>query len=417
MLSDHFNLVTSYNPPLWDDHDPNNVDPLVRNLAWLMDTDGQQSGDGHIGTRWTDMDAGLHQYLMQTGTNGIFDVHSMIFPEFEWVEYEIERCQDVVLFLEFWRWNGMGWDKLYDNPSLESGHFVTCAGVNSSTTELLISDPYQDAFEAGTAPRGGRSPVAHPYPHPPMIHNDAQFVSQDAYSANYWIGPPQFPPSPYGIPVWELVGYLQTMGYNPSWHTFINAAVVTSPIGVNDVAVTNVKPCKTILGKACPHTPCGFCCEVDVTVQNQGTFTETFNVALYANTTQIGTQTVVSLPPSGVQTLIFIWNSSGFIMGNYEIRADADIVPGETDTADNTLTDGYVKIGVPCDITSATPQVPDGTCDMRDIGYMAGRYGTTPVSPNWDPNADVTGPVTGMPDDTVNMRDIGEACKHYGEHA
>lgn len=416
-IRDNFPLVVSYNPQVWDDHDPQNVNPLVRNLAFLMDTDGQQSGDGHLGTRFQDMINGIQNYLMIQGVPQSFEVHSQIFPDFYWIEEEIERCQDVVLFLEFYRLDPGGWIKLYDNPSLEFGHCVTCAGVNSSITELLISDPWQDAFEAGTAPKGGRSPVPHPYPHPAQFHNDAAFVSQDAYQAVQWMFMP-LPPPPPGYPpiVWELANYLQTMGYPPTYHAFITGAVVTSPRDIPDVAVTSVDPSKHYLGRACPHTPVGFCSNVSVTVANQGTLPATFDVTLYANATQIGMQTVTNLPAGGAQTLIFMWNSSSFTMGNYSVRADAEILSGEVDTLDNSLTDGIVRIGVPCDITGPTPNVPDGTCNMRDIGYIAMKFGTTPASQGWDPNADVTGPTTGMPDNTVNMRDIGEATKHFGEH-
>jgi hypothetical protein len=417
-ISDAFPLVFSYNPGVWDDHDPQNVDPLVRQLASLMDTDGQQSHDGHIGTRLQDMINGIQNYLIMHGVAPMFEVHSQIFPDFTWIQNEIESCQDVELFLEFYQLTPGGWTKLYDNPSLEFGHCVTCAGVNSTSSQVLICDPWQDAFEAGTAPQGGRSPVVHPFPHPAQMHNDAQFVSQDAYQANQYVFMPP-PPPPAGYPpiAWELAQYLQTMGYPPTYHAFITAAVATSPTNVPDVAVTNVNPFKNYLGKACPHTPVGFCSNINVTVENQGTTAETFDVTLYANATQIGMRTVTNLPAGTSQTLTYTWNSSGFIMGNYTMKAVAETLPGETDTADNTLTDGTVRIGVPCDITGPTTGMPDGVCNMRDIGYTANRFGTTPSSPSWDPNADFTGPTTGLPDNTVNMRDIGEATKHFGESA
>jgi hypothetical protein len=182
------------------------------------------------------MVVGIQQYLIQQGVPQFFEVHFGEFPEFGLIENEIERCQDVVLFLEFYKFTGSTWIQLYDNPSLESGHFVTCAGVNSTTNQLLISDPYQDAFEKGFP---GRSPVPHPLHADPTVHNDAQYVSQDAYGVAPWIEPP---PSPYGptpSPVWELVGYLQTLGYDPSWHAFIRTAVITSPIFRN-ISVTHV---------------------------------------------------------------------------------------------------------------------------------------------------------------------------------
>jgi hypothetical protein len=327
-ISDVFPLVIAYGE--WDDHDPLNVDPLTRNLAWWMDTDGQRTGDQHIGTHWQGMVFGIQQYLILQGVAGIFEVHHGEFPEFEWIEYEIERCQDVVLFLEFYQLAGEVWIPLFDNPSLEAGHFVTCAGVNSTTFELLISDPYQDAHENGFP---GRSPVAHPPHVDPTVHNNAQYVSQDAYGATLWMGPP----SPYGpIPVWELVGYLQSMGYDPSWHTFIRVAVVTSPTVVPDIAVTSVEaPAIVNRGDTStrPH--------VNVTVLNEGGLPESFfDVYAYAiNSTdeiEIGVQTVVSLNPGEDVTLTFWWNTTGYKVGNYSIKGYAPPLIGEIDTIDNT---------------------------------------------------------------------------------
>jgi hypothetical protein len=223
-VSDHFPLVTAYGA--WDDHSPSNLDPLVRNLAFLMDTDGQQTHDGHIGTRWQDLENGTKYYLAQQGVSNYLEVHNQTFPDFIWISNETLNCQGVELFLEFYNWTGSGWMPLTSIVSLEAGHFVTCAGVNVTTSQVLISDPYQDAYEAGKAP--GRSPVAHLYPHNSTVHNDTQYVSQDAYNVTQFLPPPP-PPLGYPAVVWELQGYLQTMGFGPTWHTFIRAAVATSP--------------------------------------------------------------------------------------------------------------------------------------------------------------------------------------------
>ena len=83
----------------------------------------------------------LNAAASHNGQTGMFYEHTEEFADFYWIEAEIERCQDVELFLEFWQWTGSNWVKLYQDPSLEAGHFVTCAGVNSTNRELLISDP------------------------------------------------------------------------------------------------------------------------------------------------------------------------------------------------------------------------------------------------------------------------------------
>lgn len=474
VINDSFRLVQSYGQ--WDDHSPQNVQPLVEHLAYLMDTDGRRTGLVHSGTNVHDMEAGINHYLSWTGVNprgdvngdGIVDVndqnlvmaamgsvpgspnwnlaadifpastvyppvadniinmndaalvaanmgktgmfyeHTVQTPDFNFIETEVKKCQDVVLLIGYWVFNQGTW---YREPG---GHYVTVAGVDSTNVKIAISDPVQDAFENGLIPEG-RIPVPHVHmpPQPPYVtHNDARYVSQDIYQVMN-VTPP-WPPCPGGN---LMLANFASWRPAPPFFAVVEYAVVTSPRGVHDVAVTNVTAFKTLLGKACPHTPGGFCCKVNVTVANQGDYNETFNVTLNANTTKVGSITVNNLLNGTTREITFILNCSGLVMGKYNITAIADTVFGETDTSDNTLSDGLVRIGVPCDITGPTPGVPDDVCNMRDIGYFCSKFGTTTSSPNWDPNADVTGPTIGMPDDVVNMRDIGEAAKHFGEHA
>lgn len=85
------------------------------------------------------------------------------------------------------------------------------------------------------------------------------------------------------------------------------------------------------------------------------------------------------------------------------------MVSGETDTADNVLTDGKVTVVMKGDI--AGPEgVPDGKVDMYDIGTAAKAFGSYPRHPRWNPAADVTGPED-PPDNTVDMRDIENNCQ------
>jgi len=176
---------------------------------------------------------------------------------------------------------------------------------------------------------------------------------------------------------------------------------------IHDVAVVNITTFKTIVGS-------GFIMPLNVTVRNIGDYSETFDVTAYANTTIIMTQTVTELGSGSSKILSFLWNTSDFAKGNYNITAYAWPVQDETNIEDNMRTSDIVNVGVPCDVTGPTvPGVPDGVCNMRDIGYMCAHFMTTPSSPNWDPNCDVTGPVQRTPDGVVNMRDIGEACSNF----
>ena len=387
-IIDNFPLVTAYGP--WDDHDVQNVFPLVNDLAWWMDTDGIRTGMYHTGTFWWDMEWGLNQYLIHQGVQDQFEVHSMEFPDFFWIEEEIYRCQDVVLLLEFWdEATGERW--IYD-PGGEGGHYVTCAGVNSTTVELLISDPWQDAAEAGWP---GDIPVPHAPHGDPAVHNDAQYVSHDAYAA-------MLSPSPYGL-TWELLGYLQSPGYMwpQTWHAFITAAVVTSPLAEHDVAVINVTTSKTG-GRPLETVGQGNNVTIYVTVENQGGFTETFNVTAYANATIIGTLPV-TLNPGNIQILNYTWDTTGFAYGNYTISAIADAVPGEIDTADNTMVDGTILVTLPGDIDG------DRDVDIFDIVRMAGIYGVSKPDPRYDPNCDLDD------DGDIDIFDIVKAAGNYGK--
>jgi uncharacterized protein YegL len=179
-LNDNYNLVTSYNPYVWDDHDPRNVIPFVDDLAWLMDTDGQKSGDGHLGTYVSDMYGAVIQHLLDRGLAENYEVTFMQQPTFEWVEYEVERCEDVILLVGFWTQNAQQvWVR-------NGGHFVTSAGVDSRSRLIGLSDPINNRAEEGWP---GRVLNGTLIPHSPVpghsydVHNDAGNISHDMYRA------------------------------------------------------------------------------------------------------------------------------------------------------------------------------------------------------------------------------------------
>jgi len=148
-----------------------------------------------------------------------------------------------------------------------------------------------------------------------------------------------------------------------------------APWGVHDVAITNVTVSATEVGK-------GETLNITVIAKNEGT-TETFTVTTYANSTIIGQRTISSLAPGTSETLVFTWNTSTFSTGIYIIKAEASIVPGETDTADNIYIDGTVKIKIIGDVNG------DGTVDIYDALLIREAFGSTPGDPNWIPEADI----------------------------
>jgi hypothetical protein len=123
-----------------------------------------------------------------------------------------------------------------------------------------------------------------------------------------------------------------------------------TPVG--DIAIANVTPSRTAVRQ-------GSSVNIDVTVENQGDYLETFDVTAYANTTEIETEEI-TLTSGSSATITFTWDTTGFAAGNYTISAYATPVPGETDTADNTLVDGQVSVTPvsPCCIATAAYSTP-----------------------------------------------------------
>jgi hypothetical protein len=234
-------------------------------------------------------------------------------------------------------------------------------------------------------------------PEPPYTtHNNAAYVSQDIYSVV------PVPPVPPGLPgKWALANFPPEV---QGFIAVIEDAVITSPLGIHDIAVTNLTTCKD--GCLPMRTVCrGFTAHVNVTVLNEGSFTENFTVTAYANaTTAIETIGVVNLPPGNQTVVTMLWNTTGYTIGNYTLSANATAVSGETHLGDNTFVDGIVKVTIVGDING------DDKCDMKDIGAAARGFMATPGRPFWNPNADVTD------DHLINMKDIGTVASKFGAH-
>ncbi len=117
-----------------------------------------------------------------------------------------------------------------------------------------------------------------------------------------------------------------------------------------------------------------------------------------------GTQRGVKLY-SGIQTtLTLTWNTTGFAKGNYTVSANATTVSGEIDIADNSYTDGTVRVNMVGDVAP-----PFGTVNILDILYVAVHFGAEIPEPRYDPNADVD--CNGV----INILDILVIAVHLGE--
>ena len=146
---------------------------------------------------------------------------------------------------------------------------------------------------------------------------------------------------------------------------------------------------------------------INVTVRNPGNFTETFNVTAFVNTTAFASQNVTL--ESGSSTVVaFRWNTTGYAFGDYTISAVADTVLGESDTEDNTFTDGTIHVGLIGDVNG------DKKVDLKDVFAVGKAFGTTRQGPNpsgriYNPNCDIND------DDKIDLKDYYATTSNYGE--
>lgn len=165
----------------------------------------------------------------------------------------------------------------------------------------------------------------------------------------------------------------------------------------HDVAVVEVTPLGTVVGNDYYSSM-----NISVTVENQGDFTETFDVTVYANTTVAGTRTNFTLTSGNQATITFTWNTEGVSYGEYCLSAVAHPLPDETDTDDNTCNDGWITVTIKGDNDA------DGDVDYDDFINFAGAYGSKIGDRNYDPNCDFDN------DGDVDFDDFIFLAYHYG---
>lgn len=113
------------------------------------------------------------------------------------------------------------------------------------------------------------------------------------------------------------------------------SSLLNVTVTIQDIAVV-----KLVLSKIKVIT--GESLTIDVTVSNKGTATETLNVAVYYNDTLLETKTSTNLAADSSEILSFSWDTQELEEGVYMVQAVAESLPGETYTADNSMTGGVV---------------------------------------------------------------------------
>lgn len=147
----------------------------------------------------------------------------------------------------------------------------------------------------------------------------------------------------------------------------------------HDRAVLDVSPLRSSIAQ-------GYVLEIQVTVKNEGTYTDTFDVTLKYDSTIIETKRVTDLGSDESQTLIFQWNTTGVPFGTYTITASITPAAYEEHLADNDGSGGSVRVKFPGDVDE------DDDVDHADLSLIASAFGTDSSTPdiNNDNKVDVT---------------------------
>ena len=173
--------------------------------------------------------------------------------------------------------------------------------------------------------------------------------------------------------------------------------ILTITIGVHDLAVMDIRISETIVGQ-------GSSLNLSITTENQGDYTEVLDLTTYVNNTVIQEQTL-TLQSNTSETIVFLWSTAEFPLGEYVLSAYVEPVPNETDTADNNYTRKSIILTIPGDING------DFTDDILDAIILAGSSNSQPGNPRWNPNADLNG------DGIIDIYDAILLANNYGKTA
>ena len=122
----------------------------------------------------------------------------------------------------------------------------------------------------------------------------------------------------------EDIGLLATQqGYG-----LVDAQAAAQPGDIHDVAVTAIAAPSTVI--------LGTTATINVTIQNQGTLDETFDVVLSESPDGFSDTKSVTLAAGASTTITFSWDTTAAAPGDHTLAVTAGPVPEETDTGDNS---------------------------------------------------------------------------------
>ncbi|UCH32118.1 MAG: DUF362 domain-containing protein [Candidatus Bathyarchaeota archaeon] len=238
---------------------------------------------------------------------------------------------------------------------LSNGHFtVLLGGMGSLFAEVgLPTLNIVDAIwvNANPPPSSYAGPST---PYAAATRVNVLLASTDPVALDYWAAKHVL------VQTANLIGYNETNSIDPeesyfgSWLNLAKNEIVAAghtastdesymnvyvnAYGLHDIALTNLSLSNTIVNP-------GSIIYTNVTIRNQGDFTESFDVTTYYNSTLIDFTAIASLPSDNDVELTLSWNTTGLSKGDYLISANITEVIGETDITDNTITsDSLVTI-------------------------------------------------------------------------
>jgi hypothetical protein len=164
----------------------------------------------------------------------------------------------------------------------------------------------------------------------------------------------------------------------------------------HNIKVADLRTFKTVVGR-------GYLMSANLTIENRGNYTETFNATLYMNETNIAIFNNLTLNSRNWTSLLYEWNTTDFPMGNYTIWAYAWPVRNETNISDNNCTGGWIVVTIPGDV--------DGNfeVDIYDVTAICICYDSKIGDSIYYPNCDVDG------NGIIDIFDVTTACITYGQ--
>jgi len=194
--------------------------------------------------------------------------------------------------------------------------------------------------------------------------------------------------------------------------TFNVALTVTDSEGLNDtttkqVAVYTRNIAITSLMPSTNKTYVGQTVAINVGVRNFGTEHQIFNVTVFygGDNTTLETKQV-NLEALETSTVVFYWNTSTILYKiPYTLKAEATILPMETNTTDNMLVNGTVRICLPGDANG------DGIVNIRDATQLGLAWQAREGDSNYNVDADFN------LDGIVNIKDATLLGTYWGQVA